>query len=124
MLSTMEPVLHEGVYVYAFSPPEVDVSQVSAIATFREAEGTTVITTQAEATRAKLAVVFRAAWITLTVDSDLSAVGFTAAFSKVLGDAGISCNVVAAVHHDHIFVPVERGQEALALLRQLQRHAE
>lgn len=62
----------------------------------------------------------RAAWITLTVHSDLAAVGLTAAFSRVLAEAGISCNVVAGVRHDHIFVPVERAADAMAALRRLQ----
>ena len=42
-----------------------------------------------------LSVLFRAAWISLTVHSDLEAVGLTAAFSTALGQAGVSCNVVA-----------------------------
>jgi hypothetical protein len=49
--------------------------------------------------------------------SDLESVGLTAALSKRLAEAGISANVVAALHHDHIFVPWERREEALALLR-------
>ena len=40
--------------------------------------------------------------ITLTIHSSLTAVGLTAAFTTALGDAGISCNVVAAFYHDHI----------------------
>ncbi len=40
---------------------------------------------------------FRATWITLTVYSDLEAVGLTAAVAGALADRGISCNVVAAV---------------------------
>lgn len=53
--------------------------------------------------------------------SDLAAIGLTAAFARALGDAGISCNVVAAAHHDHMFVPVERADAAIAALRALQR---
>jgi hypothetical protein len=44
----------------------------------------------------------------------------TAAVSRVLAEAGISCNVVAAVHHDHLFVPAEQGAAALALLEGMQ----
>jgi hypothetical protein len=63
---------------------------------------------------------FRAAWITLTVHSDLHAVGLTAAVADALAGKRISCNVVAAAHHDHLFVPVDEGAAALAALRDLQ----
>jgi hypothetical protein len=55
----------------------------------------------------------------LEVHSALEAVGLTAAISNVLKDAGISCNVVAGYTHDHLFVPVDRAQDALAALRTL-----
>jgi hypothetical protein len=67
---------------------------------------------------------FRAAWISLTVHSDLQAVGLTAAFSTALGQAGISCNVVAGAFHDHIFVPVAQTQQTMAVLRALQQDAQ
>jgi hypothetical protein len=99
----MEPELHEGVFVYASAPHEADWNALSAFATFREAEGITLITSESEAIKAKLTV--------------------TAAFSRALGEVGISCNVVAAGYHDHIFVPVESAQAALAALRALQRQS-
>src|SRR5262245_23601888 len=122
LLRTMEPVLHEGVYVYAVVPLDADLTSITPLATFREPEGMTVIALEAEALRANLRIMFRAAWITLEVHSDLQAVGLTAAFSRVLSDAGISCNVVAAAHHDHIFVPVELATAALARLQTLQKN--
>jgi len=120
LLRTMEPVLHEGVYVFTAVPSDTDLGAISAIATFRETEGMTVIISEAEALNANLPVLFRAAWITLKVHSDLQAVGLTAAFSRALSEAGISCNVVAAAYHDHIFVPVERAAEAIQRLKALQ----
>jgi len=65
----------------------------------------------------------RAAWLTLAVASDLHDVGLTAAVAGALADAGIACNVLAAVHHDHLFVPLERADAALAALAALQRGA-
>jgi hypothetical protein len=59
------------------------------------------------------------AWITLTVYSSLEAVGLTAAVSKALTDANISCNVIAAYHHDHIFVPIQDAQHAMKVLENL-----
>jgi len=123
LLSTMEPVLHKGVYVYSVVPSNTDLSSIPAIAMFREAEGTTVIMSEAEALDANLSVLFRAAWITLKVHSDLQAVGLTAAFSRALSEAGISCNVVAAAYHDHIFVPIDRAAESIELLKALQQAA-
>ena len=64
---------------------------------------------------------FKAAWITLTVHSDLAAVGLTAVFAKVLGEANISCNVVAGNCHDHIFVPYEKADIAMITLHALQQ---
>lgn len=120
LLRTMDPVLHEGVYVYAVVPLNADLTSIAPLGTFRESEGMTIIASEAEALRAGLRVLFRAAWITLEVHSDLQAVGLTAAISRALSEAGVSCNVVAAAHHDHIFVPVEFAQEALARLKSLQ----
>ena len=57
--------------------------------------------------------------ITLSVHSSLEAVGLTARVSAALAARGISANIVAAVHHDHIFVPWQLREEALAALREL-----
>ena len=59
------------------------------------------------------------AQITLAVDSSLEAVGLTAAVAKALGDAGIPCNVVAAMHHDHLFVPWAQRDAAMTALHTL-----
>ena len=54
--------------------------------------------------------------ITLGVQSSLEAVGLTAAVAGALTAVGISANVVAAFHHDHVFVPAERAADAMARL--------
>ncbi len=119
----MQPVLNPGVYVFAVAGPGADLAALDPLGSFREAEGLTLIVEEARAIAAGLSPRFRAAWITLRVHSDLQAVGFTAAVSSALGAAGISCNIVAAIFHDHLFVPVERGADALDVLVRLQQGA-
>jgi hypothetical protein len=55
----------------------------------------------------------------LTVHSALDGVGLTAAVASALADAGIPCNMVAAFHHDHAFVPLDDAPRALAILQDL-----
>lgn len=121
LLRTLDPVLHEGVYAFASLPAGTDLQGLEPLATFQEDEGLTVVLKEGEALARQLPVLFRAAWITLRVHSDLQAVGLTAAFSQALAEARISCNILAGAHHDHLFVPVEEGPRALSVLRELQR---
>ena len=48
--------------------------------------------------------------------TDLAAVGITAKVSGALAEAGIACNVLAGFHHDHLLVPVDRADEAVAAI--------
>jgi uncharacterized protein len=121
LLRSMEPVLNAGAFAYVSVPLSTDVALIPHIAMVREAEGITLVMMEEFAMQLKLPVLFRCAWITLHVHSDLQAVGLTAAFAQALGQAGISCNVVAGAFHDHIFVPIERAQPAMDALRQLQQ---
>jgi hypothetical protein len=114
----MRPVLHPGTFVFCRLPARAAVPP-ETIGWFREAEGLSVIVPPAAATAGGLAVEFEAAWITLTAESSLSSVGLTAAVSALLAGAGIACNVVAACHHDHLFVPADRATEAMRLLEHL-----
>ena len=123
LLASMRPRLREGAYAFCMLPPGVPADGLDCIATFRDDEGTTVVLAEGTAREAGLAILFRAAWITLAVHSDLQAVGFTAAFATALGAAGIPCNVMAAARHDHVFVPADEGQRALEVLQALQRDA-
>jgi uncharacterized protein len=123
LLRSMEPVLHEGVYAYCTVPHDAQVAALAPVVTVRESEGLTLVVPEEQAVAAGLPVLFRAAWISLTVHSDLEAVGLTAAFAGALGQAGLSCNVVAGAFHDHLFVPVAQAQKALQVLSDLQRHA-
>jgi hypothetical protein len=123
LLRGMQPVAQAGIYVMCVAPAGTDLAALRPIGTFREREGLTVIVEEGAARAQGLAPLFHAAWITLTVHSDLHAVGLTAAVSSALAEAGISCNVVAAAHHDHLFVPVEQGDRAVAVLQRLSANA-
>jgi uncharacterized protein len=123
LIASMQPELQPGVYVFASLPHDAALSGAGIVATFREREGLTVVMEESAARAAGISPLFRAAWITLTVHSDLHAVGLTAAFAHALGEANISCNVLAAAYHDHIFVPVEDGARAIDVLLALQRRA-
>ena len=119
LLAEAAPSLHVSpvavVGLDGFEAPE----GVELIAAFREAEGLTLYCDFAAAEAAGLPVLFKAAWITMSVESALDAVGFTAAFAAALAEAGIACNVMAGARHDHLFVPWERRDEAMAALRGL-----
>jgi hypothetical protein len=118
LLRRMEPVLHPDPYGIAVSAGGVLPFQ--AFATVAEAEGLTVV--------APLGVLQAAgmpsdpwARISLTVASDLQAVGLTAALARALAAEGISCNVIAGYHHDHLFVQWDRRAAAMAALEALSR---
>lgn len=119
LLQHMTPQLHAGEYVFCTvsDPGQMDLREI--IGTFREKEGTTLILARETADRLQLPYTYIAAWITLTVHSSLEAVGLTAAFSAALAKAGISCNVVAAYYHDHIFVPAADAEKAMQALKAL-----
>ncbi|MFZ6747553.1 ACT domain-containing protein [Undibacterium sp. Ren11W] len=127
LLKTMQPVLNPGVFVFASIARDQVRNQpldpALIVASIHEPEGWSVIMAEQDAQRYGLQPLFSCAWITLTVHSDLQAVGLTAAFATALGDAGISCNVVAGAYHDHLFVPLESAQQAMAELRGLQARA-
>jgi hypothetical protein len=121
LLSQMQPVLAPGRYAFVTVPDGHAVDPLAVIASVREAEGLSVVMAEADAAASGLAVAFLADWITLTVHSDLAAVGLTAAVSTARAQAGIGCNVIAGVHHDHLFVPAGTGPRAMAVLESLQR---
>jgi uncharacterized protein len=116
LLRRMEPVLHAA--PYGFAAWAGGALPFAAFATVAEAEGLTVVAGLAEVRAAGLG---SEPWarISLTIHSDLAAVGLTAAFATALAGEGISCNVIAGVHHDHLFVSWDRREDALRVLRAL-----
>lgn len=119
LLKSMKPKLHEGQFVFCVVQDVSSVNPNDIIMSFREEEGNTLIVKKEMADQLHLSYSFVASWITLTVHSSLAAVGLTAAFSKALADHGISCNVVAAFYHDHIFVDQKDAERAMTILSEL-----
>ncbi len=120
LLGNLQPMLQPGCWVYCSVPLDTDLGDLHSLASFREAEGLSLIVAESEALKRGWPALFRAAWLALEVDSALEAVGLTAAVSTALAEAGIGCNMVAAARHDHLFVPFDEGERALAVLRKLQ----
>ncbi|NKX66490.1 ACT domain-containing protein [Labrenzia sp. 5N] len=121
LISQMRPMLDPEPYVFCTfaSKSMTDLVEYDPIGLFAETEGLTAILPVERARELGLA---EAEWfrrITLTVHSSLEAVGLTASISAALAAEGISANVVAAYFHDHVFVPEERADDALAALRKL-----
>ena len=119
LLAGLDPWLAPDPYVLRVAS-EVP-SGLRPFATIDEDEGLTLVVPRADADRLGLDYDYVAARITLRVHSDPAAVGMTAAISRVLADAGMSCNVLAGFFHDHLLVPWERADEAVVLLRALGR---
>jgi hypothetical protein len=125
LLAGMEPELHGDEFVFCTiaNANIADLARLDPLGMFREAEGLTLILRREAAEQEGLAGAAPMRMITLTVHSSLEAVGLTAAFSTRLAREGIGANVVAAFHHDHIFVPAADAEKALAALKALQRES-
>jgi hypothetical protein len=131
LLSGMSPKLAGGRYFIA----TVDEGQLMALANyvdyliciFKEEEGLTlvfqedVLEEMQELTEKDTAGPF--ALITLTVNSDLMAIGFLAKLAEALAKEKISVNAFSAYYHDHLLVPYERKEDAMRALAALSKSA-
>lgn len=122
MIAGMEPVLKDGASVFCTTNSQevAENARPFALGWFEEDEGTTIILNPADAKRLGFDVGLPMAHIVLEVFSALDGVGLTAGVSSALADAGIPCNMVAAFHHDHVFVPAAMAQRAISVLQALQ----
>lgn len=121
LLENMSPKLLKPRYVFCTLPHAQYgyLKEASPIASFMEAEGLTLVIEQTAAEEFKLSYegVFKC--ISLSVHSSLDAVGLTASISSALSKQQISANIIAAYHHDHIFVNQQLAQEALEIIQEL-----
>ena len=116
LLKSMKPQHNLGDYVFCKVEKIENMSMDDIVMLFKENEAITLILKKETADTLKLDYSVVMSWITLTVHSSLEAVGLTAAFSKALSENGISCNVVAAFYHDHIFVAKKGTDKAMEVL--------
>jgi hypothetical protein len=121
LLVLLQPSLLPGDFVFctAANLQYGDLAELQPIASYQEEEGLTLVVDKQAADDAGLAYDSVFNCITLLVHSSLGAVGLTAAVSGKLAANGISANIIAAYHHDHVFVPKEKAQMALQILTEL-----
>ena len=125
LLAKMQPELLRGEFVFcSVSPIRFTQLDFHPLGVFREAEGITLIVERSIADDEDLDYTFVARMITLNIHSSLEAVGFLAAITSKLAWAGISVNTISAMYHDHLFVPTDRAEDALALLVELSLDAD
>ncbi len=108
------PHIEPDQYIFS-SLPSLPIS-IKPLMMFQEKEGTTYILKLSDAEALGIEYAQKWSWISLGYHSDLEMTGLTAAISKILGDEKIPCNIVAAFHHDHIFVPFDKAQRACSLI--------
>ena len=117
-LKNLNPVLLEDEYVFCTFLSSIygDHSKLNPIASFNEKEGLTLVVKKeiAKFNNLEFKVTFKC--ISLNLISSLTSVGLTALISKVLADNEISANIYAGYYHDHIFVPLEKANDAFKLL--------
>ena len=124
LLAGMKPRLQPGIFVFATVPAGSPISaDVEPVMVFRESEGVTLVLEEAQARKAGLDGTFRSRLITLEIHSSLDAVGFLAAITARLAEAGMGVNPVSAFYHDHLFVAADRAAEALRILETIARDA-
>jgi hypothetical protein len=118
MIAGMRPVRRPGAWLYVTEPDPARAAALlpEALAAFREDEGMSLILPAARAAALGYPAGLPMACLTLTLHSALDGVGLTAAIAAALTADGIPANVVAAFHHDHVFVPEDRAADALAAL--------
>ena len=118
LLSTLTVSQRSGTFCMATAPSTPSVGH-GVEALIVEHEGITAICSIERAEAEGWDYEFPSAWLTLDVYSALEAVGLTAAVARVLTDANIPCNVIAARRHDHILVPAERAAAAIDAIESL-----
>lgn len=127
LLKGMSPKLNEEKYFLA-SVPESEMMLIANYldyikCIYREEEGMTIVFSEeikeemGEVSEEKIAGPF--ALITLSINSDLFAVGFLAKITEALAKEKIGVNAFSAYFHDHLLVPYKRKNDTVKALKKL-----
>lgn len=116
ILETMQVRRREGIYVFATIPAGRPLPDLPLSAMISEVEGTTIVLNRDIAVGAGVEHEFEAAWLTIELHTSLQAVGVTASVATALAMKSIPVNVLAGFHHDHLLVPHDRVDEAVAAI--------
>ncbi|MFH6961909.1 ACT domain-containing protein [Flavobacterium plurextorum] len=116
LLKNMKPEHNLGDYVFCKIEEVENINLNEIEMLFKEKEAFTLILKKENAEKLNLEYSVVMSWITLSVHSSLEAIGLTAAFSNALSEHEISCNVVAAYYHDHIFIDKKDTARAMEIL--------
>lgn len=119
LLRSMKPKHVPGEYVFCSVDESDEKLAEPPLLVYREEEGLTVVISREAAQSHNLK--FESTWglVTLSVHSDLTAIGFLARITQHLAQAGVSVNVVSAYYHDHLFVPYLDVEKVVELLTSL-----
>lgn len=119
LLSLLSAELAEGTYVFSTVKNATYPINITPKMVFEEAEGTTLILLKDDAEKAGLVYDFPCRMITLNIHSSLEAVGFIAHIASELAAKGMGVNPVSGFYHDHLFVPANRANEAMSILKEI-----
>ena len=126
LLKNLNPRIVDGRYHFA----SVDPGQIMTLANylgyitaiFREDEGLTVVFLEdilSDMSQITDKTVGPFSLITLHVQSDLMSIGLLAKLTNELAKNNISVNAYSAYYHDHLFVPYDLRENALAILTKI-----
>jgi len=117
MLAAIDIVRRPGEYAYVVRAPG-EPAPPDALAKIDEVASVSYVVPAGSP--GDLGARYRAAWLTVTVQSSLHAIGLMAKISTALAAAQVPCNVLSGFYHDHLLVPTELAEEAMAAVRSLQ----
>jgi hypothetical protein len=121
VLARLEPALCEDVYVFVSCAAEL--TQCEPFAMVREDGRFSYVVSAADAERIGLDGEFRCRRLELGVDTELALVGLLARITAELALHGIPVNPIAGARRDHLFVPIERANEAFEVLEEVAARA-